>query len=70
MRLRSMPGRLLARWEKEGDFHQTQGLDDGVSPYRPAAVTELVGSEIGNRILLVKKEYWMARTLMRDLPPG
>ena len=29
------------------------------SPFRPPAVTELVGNEIGNRILLVQPEYWI-----------
>ena len=29
------------------------------SPFRPPAVTELIGSEIGNRMLLVKNEYWI-----------
>ena len=29
------------------------------SPFRPPALTELLGSEIGNRILLVKNEYWI-----------
>ena len=29
------------------------------SPFRPPALTELIGSEIGNRILLVKNEYWI-----------
>jgi hypothetical protein len=43
----------------EPDFSATRPLDDGASPYRPAAVTELLGKEIGNRILLVKNEYWI-----------
>jgi pSer/pThr/pTyr-binding forkhead associated (FHA) protein len=38
---------------------ETQGWADGASPFRPPAVTELVGNEIGNRILLVKPEYWI-----------
>jgi pSer/pThr/pTyr-binding forkhead associated (FHA) protein len=38
---------------------ETHGWDDGPSPYRPPALTELIGSEIGNRILLVKHEYWI-----------
>ncbi len=37
----------------------TRGWDDGPSPFRPPALTELLGSEIGNRILLVKNEYWI-----------
>ena len=28
-------------------------------PFRPPALTELIGSEIGNRALLVKPEYWI-----------
>ena len=38
---------------------QTHGWDEGASPFRPPAVTELIGSEIGNRMLLVKNEYWI-----------
>jgi hypothetical protein len=38
---------------------ETQGWADGASPFRPPAVTELVGYEIGNRMLLVKPEYWI-----------
>ena len=38
---------------------ETQGWADGPSPFRPPAVTELLGNEIGNRILLVKPEYWI-----------
>ena len=34
-------------------------LDEGTSPFRPPAVTELLGKEIGNRMLLVKNEYWI-----------
>ena len=38
---------------------ETQGWDGSPSPFRPPAVTELVGNEIGNRILLVQPEYWI-----------
>ena len=38
---------------------ETQGWADSASPFRPPAVTELVGNEIGNRMLLVKPEYWI-----------
>jgi len=44
---------------KEAGFSDTHGLDDGASPFRPAALTELLGKEIGNRALLVKDEYWI-----------
>jgi hypothetical protein len=40
-------------------FGQTQGLDEGASSTRPPAVTELIGKDIGNRIVLVKNEYWI-----------
>jgi hypothetical protein len=43
----------------EPNFSETRPLDEGASPYRPAAVTELLGKEIGNRIVLVKSEYWI-----------
>jgi hypothetical protein len=29
------------------------------SPFRPPAITEMIGGEIGNRMLLVKAEYWI-----------
>jgi pSer/pThr/pTyr-binding forkhead associated (FHA) protein len=38
---------------------RTRGWGDGPSPIRPPALTEIVGSEIGNRIMLVKPEYWI-----------
>jgi hypothetical protein len=38
---------------------ETRGWDDGTSPLRPPALTELIGNEIGNRVLLVKPEYWI-----------
>jgi pSer/pThr/pTyr-binding forkhead associated (FHA) protein len=37
----------------------THGWTDDPSPFRPPALTELLGSVIGNRILLVKPEYWI-----------
>jgi pSer/pThr/pTyr-binding forkhead associated (FHA) protein len=37
----------------------TQGWDEGTSPFRPAALTELIGKEVGNRVLLTKAEYWI-----------
>src|SRR5262245_37454982 len=43
----------------EPNFSETRPLNEGTSPYRPAAVSELVGKEIGNRIVLVKSEYWI-----------
>lgn len=38
---------------------QTQGWGEGPSPFRPPALSELVGDEIGNRALLVQAEYWI-----------
>jgi hypothetical protein len=38
---------------------ETQGWADGPGPFRPPALTELLGKEIGNRTLLVKPEYWI-----------
>lgn len=38
---------------------ETRGWDSGPSPFRPPALTELLGHEIGNRLLLVKPEYWI-----------
>jgi pSer/pThr/pTyr-binding forkhead associated (FHA) protein len=43
----------------EQNFGQTQGLDDGANLFRPPALTELLGREIGNRIVLIKQEYWI-----------
>ena len=37
----------------------TQGWDGSPSPFRPPAVTEMIGYEIGNRMLLIKPEYWI-----------
>ena len=38
---------------------ETQGWAEGTGPFRPPALTELLGREIGNRLLLVKGEYWI-----------
>jgi hypothetical protein len=42
---------------------ETQGWDDPSSPFRPPALTELIGKEIGNRTLLVRPEYWIGSDL-------
>jgi hypothetical protein len=52
-------GQTVDHLGNEAGFGQTQGLDEGPATFRPAAVTELVGSDIGNRALLVKNEYWI-----------
>ena len=41
------------------DFGSTQGWADDAAMPRPPALTELIGREIGNRVLLVKPEYWI-----------
>ena len=38
---------------------QTHGWSEDPGPIRPPALTELLGREIGNRVLLVKEEYWI-----------
>jgi hypothetical protein len=38
---------------------ETQGWTEGAGSLRPPALTELLGREIGNRVLLVKNEYWI-----------
>ncbi len=40
-------------------FSETHGWNEGASTFRAPAVTELIGSEIGNRMLLIKSEYWI-----------
>ncbi len=52
-------GQTVDHVPNEGGFSETHGLDDGASPLRPAAVTELIGKDIGNRMLLIKAEYWI-----------
>jgi FHA domain len=42
-----------------GDFSSTHGWNEGATGIRPPAVTELLGSDIGNRMLLIKSEYWI-----------
>jgi hypothetical protein len=44
---------------REGAFGETHGWDQGTSPFRPAAITELIGVDIGNRMVLMKDEYWI-----------
>jgi FHA domain len=43
----------------DGVSSQTQGWAEGTTPFRPPALTELLGREIGNRVLLIKGEYWI-----------
>jgi hypothetical protein len=38
---------------------QTYGWENTPTPFRPAALSELIGNEIGNRLLLTKAEYWI-----------
>ena len=41
------------------DTGQTQGWTESPGPFRPPALTELLGREIGNRLLLVHPEFWI-----------
>jgi pSer/pThr/pTyr-binding forkhead associated (FHA) protein len=43
----------------EPDHSETRGWTEGAGPFRPPALTEMLGREIGNRILLIKGEYWI-----------
>lgn len=43
----------------DGPTSETQGWNDASPGFRPPALTELLGREIGNRVLLVKGEYWI-----------
>jgi hypothetical protein len=43
----------------EAHSNETQAWVEGPGPFRPPALVELLGHEIGNRILLVKPEYWI-----------
>jgi hypothetical protein len=52
-------GPTLDHEPSEGGFSETHGWNEGASTIRPPAVTELIGSEIGNRMLLIKTEYWI-----------
>ena len=59
MRRRHWPTRRSPRLPTPAVSGATQGWDGSPSPFRPPAVTELIGNEIGNRMLLVKPEYWI-----------
>jgi hypothetical protein len=52
-------GQTLDHAPNPGGFSETHGWNEGASTFRPPAVTELLGSEIGNRMLLIKNEYWI-----------
>lgn len=43
----------------DGPFGETRGWDNGPGPFKPPALTELIGNEIGNRILLSRPDYWI-----------
>src|SRR5271166_4792645 len=49
----------LPEGAESAGFGQTMGWAGGPAPFRAPAVTELLGNEIGNRMLLVKPEYWI-----------
>jgi hypothetical protein len=52
-------GETAGHVSSESNTSETHGWADGPGPFRPPALTELLGREIGNRVLLVKNEYWM-----------
>jgi pSer/pThr/pTyr-binding forkhead associated (FHA) protein len=44
----------------QADSNDTHGISEGVGAFfRPPALTEILGRDIGNRVLLVKSEYWI-----------
>jgi hypothetical protein len=43
----------------ESDSNQTLGLPDGPAAFRHPALTEILGTKMGNRVALVKPEYWI-----------
>ena len=55
-------GQTVDHLGNESGFGQTQGLDEGTGPFRPPAVTELIGSEIGNRAFSSRMNTGSART--------
>ena len=50
------PTELIARERTPG---QTDAWVDDTTSARPAALTELIGNDIGGRVLLTKPEYWI-----------
>jgi hypothetical protein len=52
-------GETVDELPNEGRFSETHGWSEGQPPLRSPAVTELLGKDIGNRVLLVKNEYWI-----------
>jgi pSer/pThr/pTyr-binding forkhead associated (FHA) protein len=53
------PAQINDHLDNTSNTGETQGLTDGAGPFRPPSLTELLGKEIGNRILLVKDDYWI-----------
>jgi pSer/pThr/pTyr-binding forkhead associated (FHA) protein len=43
----------------EPGFSRTHGWPDAATTGRPPTLTELLGAEIGNRVLLTNPEYWI-----------
>jgi pSer/pThr/pTyr-binding forkhead associated (FHA) protein len=41
------------------DSDNTSGNSEAASAFRPPALTEILGERIGNRVVLVKPEYWI-----------
>jgi pSer/pThr/pTyr-binding forkhead associated (FHA) protein len=53
------PAALTGLDPSGGPPGKTRGWGEGTQLMRPAALTEMVGAEIGSRIILVKAEYWI-----------
>lgn len=53
------PSANLNEGSEAAGFDHTRGWTDGPSPFRPPVLSELIGDETGNRLLLVKPEYWI-----------
>ena len=53
------PGATVDHVAPGPNFSETSPWTDEPEPARPPALTELIGNAIGNRVLLVKPEYWI-----------
>jgi FHA domain len=61
-RFETRRGMAEATVDQDGEparFGQTRGWGESPSPFPAPAVTEMLGNEIGDRILLIKAEYWI-----------
>jgi len=56
---RHQEGTTIEAFSHEDRFESTHGFSDPATEIQAPALTELIGNQIGNRVLLISPEYWI-----------